>query len=68
MSNYQKVVLIISMYCSNSSSLYFMFNERSQDYFMHNEDKYENFIKRLFIIGIYGDKEKSPDFIPYLET
>lgn len=67
MSNYQKVVLIVPMYCSNPSSLYFMFNERSQDYFMHNEDKYENFIKRLFIIGIYGDKEKSPDFIPCLE-
>ncbi len=34
---------------------------------MHNEDQYENIIKRLFIIGIYGDNEKSPDFISCLE-
>lgn len=67
MQNYQKVVLIVPMYCSNPSSLYFMFNERSQDYFMHNEDKYENLVKRLFIIGIYGDSKKSPDFIPCFE-
>lgn len=64
MQNYQKVVLIVPMYCGNPSSLYFTFNEKSQDYFMHNENKYENLVKRLFIIGIYGDSEKSPDFIP----
>ena len=67
MQNYQKVVLIVPMYCGNPSSLYFIFNERSQDYFMHNEDKYENLVKRLFIIGIYGDSEKSSDFIPCFE-
>ena len=66
-SNYQKVVFIVPMYCGNPSSLYFTFNERSQDYFMHNEDKYENLVKRLFFIGIYGDSEKSPDFIPCFE-
>lgn len=63
-SNYQKVVFVVPMYCGNPSSLYFILNERFQDYFMHNEDKYENLVKRLFIIGIYGDSEKSPDFIP----
>lgn len=67
MNKYKKVVLIVPMYCSNPSSLYFVFNERSQDYFMHNEDKYESIIKRIFIIGIYGDNEKTPDFIPCLE-
>ena len=67
MTDFQKVVLIVPMYCGNPSSLYFIFNERSQDYFMHNEDKYENLVKRLFIIGIYGDSEKSPDFIPCFE-
>ena len=67
MQNYQKVILIVPMYCGNPSSLYFTFNERSQDYFVHNEDKYENLVKRLFIIGIYGDSEKSPDFIPCFE-
>lgn len=65
--NYQKVVFIVPMYCGNPSSLYFILNERCQDYFMHNEDKYENLVKRLFIIGIYGDSKKSPDFIPCFE-
>ena len=65
--NYEKVVLIVPMYCGNPSSLYFTFNERGQDFFMHNEREYENIIKRLFIIGVYGDWEQSPDFIPCLE-
>ncbi len=67
MTKYKKIVFIVPMYCGNPSSLYFIFNERSQDYFMHNEDKYESIIKRLFIIGIYGNNEESPDFIPCLE-
>lgn len=67
MQNFKKIVLIVPMYCGNPSSLYFKFNERSQDYFMHNENKYENFIKRLFIIGIYGDSKQFPDFIPFFE-
>lgn len=67
MQKYQKVVFIVPMYCGNPSSLYFVFKERSQDYFMHNEDKYENFVKRLFIIGIYGDSNQSPDFISCFE-
>ncbi len=40
MINYQKVVLIVPMYCGNPSSLYFIFNERCQDYFMHNGENY----------------------------
>lgn len=67
MNNYQKIVLIVPMYGGNPPSLYFTFNERCQDYFVHNEDKYENIIKRLFIIGIYGDDKQSPDFISCLE-
>ncbi len=67
MQNYQKVVFLVPMYCGNPSSLYFTFNERSQDFFMHNEEKYENILKRLYIIGIYGSKEESPYFIPCLE-
>ncbi|MCH5171883.1 MAG: NUDIX domain-containing protein [Erysipelotrichales bacterium] len=67
MKKYQKVILIVPMYCGNPSSLYFIFNERCQDYFMHNESEYENIIKRLFIIGIYGNKEQTPDFIPCFE-
>lgn len=65
--NYQKVVFIVPMYCGNPSSLYFVLIERCQDYFMNNEDKCENLVKRLFIIGIYGDSKKSPDFIPCFE-
>lgn len=67
MTAFQKVVFVVPMYCGNPSSLYFVFHERSQDYFMHHEDQYEDIIKRLFIIGIYGDRQQSPDFIPCLE-
>ena len=66
MCNYDKVIFIVPMYCGNPSSLYFIFNERCQDYFMHNEN-YADIVKRLYIIGVYGDKEKSPDFIPCFE-
>ncbi|MBR3840332.1 MAG: flavodoxin family protein [Erysipelotrichales bacterium] len=66
MVSYDKVILIVPMYGGNPSSLYFIFNERSQDYFMHN-DNYEEIIKRLYIIGVYGSKEEYPDFIPCLE-
>lgn len=66
MCNYEKVILIVPMYCGNPSSLYFIFHERCQDYFMHNET-YEEIIKRLYIIGIYGKDEITPDFIPCFE-
>lgn len=52
------------MYCGNPSSLYFKFNERCQDFFMHNENSYETIISRSYIIGVYGDKKKNPEFIP----
>ena len=67
MCKFQKVILIIPMYCGNPCSLYFVFNERCQDYFMHNDDKYENLVKRLFIVGLYGDLKKQPYFISCLE-
>ena len=67
MKDYEKIFLIVPMYCGNPSSLYFKFNERSQDFFVHNEVCYEEIIAKLYIIGIYGDKEKTPDFIPCFE-
>ena len=67
MQQYQKIVFIVPMYCGNPSSLYFAFNERSQDYFMHNEEKHESILKRLFIIGIYGSQEESPNFLSCFE-
>ena len=66
MCKYDKVVLIVPMYCGNPASLYFIFNERFQDYIMHN-DIYEEIIRRLYIIGIYGKAETSPDYIPCFE-
>lgn len=67
MLRFDKVVLIVPMYCGNPSSLYFIFNERCQDYFMHNEDKHEAIVSRLYIVGVYGQKEDVPDFIPCFE-
>ena len=67
MSDYEKVFLIVPMYCGNPSSLYFKFNERCQDFFIHNEDNYEKILSKLYIIGVYGDRNKTPDFIPCLE-
>ena len=32
MCNYDKVIFLVPMYCGNPSSLYFIFNERCQDY------------------------------------
>ncbi len=63
---YDRVILIVPMYGGNPSALYFIFNERSQDYFMHN-NTYENIVKKLYIIGVYGHAKVSPDFIPCLE-
>ena len=67
MLSYDKVFLIVPMYCGNPSSLYFKFNERCQDYFMHNDECYETIISKLYIIGVYGSIDKTPDFVPCLE-
>lgn len=66
-NKYKKIYLIIPMYGGNPSSLYFIFNERSQDYFMHNEN-YEDIISKMFYIGIYGSKEEYPYFLKHFET
>lgn len=67
MCEYDKVILIVPMYCGNPSSLYFKFLERSQDYFMGKGDNYETILQKLYIIGVYGDREKTPEFIPIFE-
>ncbi len=67
MCKYKKIYLIIPMYGGNPSSLYFIFNERSQDYFMHN-DNYEEIISKLFYIGIYGSKDEYPYFLNHFES
>lgn len=63
MREYDKVFLIVPIYCGNPSSLYFIFNERGQDYFMHNSDTYTNIANKLYIIGVYGSQKESPDFM-----
>ena len=66
MLSYDKVFLIVPMYCGNPASLYFKFNERCQEFFMQNEDSYETIVSKLYIIGVYGDRNQNPDFIPCL--
>lgn len=48
------------MYCGNPSSLYFKLNERSQDFWMHNESYYDEFLSKLFIIGIGNINKGNP--------
>lgn len=62
-NNYKKIVFIVPMYCGNPSSLYFVLNERMQDYFNHNEDKWDSFTNKLHFICIYGSDEETPYFI-----
>lgn len=66
MSDYERILLVVPIYCGNPSSLYFIFNERCQDYFMHN-DCYEDLLRRMYVVGVCGSFEESPDFIPCLE-
>jgi len=63
---YDKIILIVPMYCGNPSSLYFSFNERSQDYFMRNEEMYEKLLPKLYLIGVYGSAKETPHFISIL--
>lgn len=61
-----QIIWLVPMYCGNPSALYFIWNERGQDFFAHN-DVYDAIVEKLYIIGIYGKKESAPDFIPCLE-
>ena len=67
MCDYDKIYLIVPMYCGNPSSLYFKYNERSQDFFIHNENSYEIIMKKLYVVGVYGDREKNPEFLALFE-
>lgn len=63
---YNNIILLIPMYCSNPSSLYFVFNERMQDYFNENSEKWDAFVNKIKIIAIFGSEEETPLFIPTL--
>lgn len=58
-----KIFYIVPMYCGNPSALYFIMNERCQDYFMQNETRYEKIAEKLYMIGVYGSAEDYPDFL-----
>lgn len=60
--NAEKVFFIVPMYCGNPSALFFILNERCQDFFMHNGVDYEGFVEKLYIIGVYGNRVDQPDF------
>lgn len=55
-----KIIWLVPMYCGNPSSLYFKLNERSQDFWMRNEAYYDEFLNKLFIIGIGNMDEENP--------
>lgn len=63
---FKKIILLVPMYCSNPSSMYFVFNERMQDYFNENKDKWNTFIDKIKIIAIFESEEETPLFIPIL--
>ena len=63
---FKSIVLLVPMYCSNPSSLYFVFNERMQDYFSKNSDKWDAFASKTKIIAIFGSEKETPLFIPTL--
>lgn len=58
-----RIFFIVPMYSGNPSALYFIMNERCQEYFMHNESQYEKMIEKLYIIGVYGNAKDYPDFL-----
>lgn len=68
LSTAEKIFYVVPMYCGNPSALYFIMNERCQDYFMQQESQYEEMIKRLYIIGVYGNKASNPDFLKVFES
>ena len=60
---YSKVVFIVPMYYGNASSLYYIFNERMQDYFNSNQNKWDEFINKLHFILICNSDKKNPYYI-----
>ena len=55
---YKNIILLVPMYCSNPSSLYFIFSERMQDFFNNNSNKWNTFIKKLKIVHTYNKRKE----------
>lgn len=66
MAQAEQIILLVPMYGGNPSSLYFAFCERGQGFFT-DEAAWDAFVRRLYIIGIYGSAAETPDFVPCLE-
>lgn len=62
-----KVFLVVPIYCGNPSSLYFVFKERGQGYFCQKPLNYEHIIKRLYVIGVYGNSEDAVNYLSILK-
>lgn len=58
-----KIFFIVPMYCGNPSALYFIMNERCQDYYIQNRSRYEKIVQKLYLIGIYGNADEYPGFL-----
>lgn len=58
-----KVFFVVPMYCGCPSALYFILNERCQDFFMQPANQEASFYDRLYVIGVYGSQEATPDFL-----
>lgn len=64
---YDRVYIIVPMYCGNPSSLYYIFNERCQDYFCSKPNVYDDIVSKMYFIGIYGSHDETPDFLKAFE-
>lgn len=60
-----RVFLVVPLYGGNPSSLYFAFCERGQDFF-RDEETWQEVLRRLRLIGVYGSEKETPDFLPCL--
>ena len=63
LTDFDRIYLVVPIYCANPPSIYFKFAERAQDYFSDNCSKYEEFIKKLYVIAVCGFVEDDKDFL-----
>lgn len=63
---FKNIVLLVPVYSSNPSSLYFIFHERMKDYFNNDFKKWNVFVNKIKIIAVFGSEKETPLFIPTL--
>ena len=67
LTDFDRVYFVIPIYCGNPPSIYFKFAERAQDYFSKFPHKYEEIIKKLYIVAVCGLESDDKDFIRLLD-